>query len=289
MPGLNKLFFTLRAGSPSLAHSVHFSPLKRASMAIASVHRSRLRSAPRRLVLFLIVPGLGVQVRTTVGTVRGAYDDGLAVFAGIPYALPPTGDRRFMPPQPIPRSVHGAPVVDATAFQPDCLQTSTGNDFAPTLQAEDCLYLNIWAPIPRVPGVAASLSSVFSASELRPVLVWIHGGAFRTGGTSMPCYNGSALARRADALVISVNYRLGPFGFLVSAEDGLMGNAGLADQKLALRWVAENARAFGGDARAITLLGESAGAMSVGLHATDPEARPLFRAAAIMSAPLSYR
>jgi carboxylesterase type B len=238
------------------------------------------------LLLSLLQPGDGVYVKTTLGTVRGVYDDGLAVFAGIPYAQPPVGRLRFLPPKPL---ASGGGAIDATAFQPDCLQSSVGNALAPTSQAEDCLYLNIWVPTPRAPGVGASLARVVNFAALRPVLVWIHGGAFRSGGTSMPCYNGSALARRADALVVSVNYRLGPFGFLVSARDGVAGNAGVADQKLALRWLADNVRAFGGDPAAVTLFGESAGAMSVGLHLTDPEACPLFRAAALMSAPLSYR
>ncbi|KAJ1629999.1 Carboxylesterase family-domain-containing protein [Pavlovales sp. CCMP2436] len=180
--------------------------------------------------------GFGTVVRTTVGTVRGAYADGVAVFVGIPYAMPPVGKRRFLPPEPAPVRPRGA--ISATSFRPDCLQSRVANSQAPDSQAEDCLYLNIWAPTPRASGVGASLRRELLSTELRPVLVFLHGGAFRSGGTSMPCYNGSALARRADALVVTVNYRLGPFGFLVSARDGLVGNAGLADQKLALRWIA---------------------------------------------------
>lgn len=190
----------------------------------------------------------------------------LHVYLGIPFAKPPVGRRRFGDPEPVDS---WAPRVhDATFFRPDCLQNV--DTYSPTTdQSEDCLYLNVWAPARR--------------SRPLPVIVWIHGGAFRTGGSSYQCYNTSALARQGNVVVVSINYRLGPFGFLALSSV----NAGLGDQRMALRWVQDNIGFLGGDPAAVTLVGESAGAMSIGLHLV--ETRGLFSRAVLMSNPLSYR
>lgn len=133
--------------------------------------------------------------------------------------------------------------------------------------SEDCLYLNIWQP-----RHACSAFRDRVGCDLLPVLVWIYGGAFIHGGANRPEYEGSRLATKGTgSIVVSLNYRLGALGFLVSTEDGLYGNYGLDDQKMALQWVKDNIVHFGGDPDRITLFGESAGAMSVGLHLLDQQ------------------
>lgn len=209
------------------------------------------------------------------GDARGLRHDGLCIYKGIPYAVPPTGDRRWRPPAPMPR---WDGVRDATASGPACTQPARrgGSIYASELAqtAEDCLFLDIWAP---------------EGTKDLPVLVWIHGGSFIWGAGSEPHHDGAALARRG-AVVVSINYRLGVFGYLahpgLSAEspDGVSGNYGLLDQIAALAWVKRNIAAVGGDPRRVTIAGESAGALSVLYLMAAPAARGLFAGAIAQSA-----
>jgi para-nitrobenzyl esterase len=214
-------------------------------------------------------------VRTRSGPVRGDSLDGIAAFRGIPYAAPPVGDRRLRPPAP-PEPWSGE--LDATHFGAICPQFVIPEGMGPLpdvagrglAQSEDCLTLNIWT---------AALDG------RQPVMVWIHGGAFVGGSSAPPLYDGASFAR--DGVVfVSINYRLHALGYLFV--DELMGlpgagNCGLLDQIAALAWVRENIAAFGGDPDTITVVGESAGAMSIGALMSTPEARGLFRRGILLS------
>ncbi|MCK5090211.1 MAG: carboxylesterase family protein, partial [Hyphomicrobiaceae bacterium] len=161
----------------------------------------------------------------------------------------------------------------ATRFGPSCPQK-----LRPGIHlelSEDCLSLNIWTPV--------SLRQIGS-SEPVPVMVFIYGGSFREGTASNPLYEARHLAATGGVVVVTINYRVGVLGFL-SGIDGLKGNYGLMDQRLALKWAHDNIAEFGGDPDRITLFGESAGAMSVGLHLISPESQPLFSAAIMESNP----
>jgi para-nitrobenzyl esterase len=214
-------------------------------------------------------------VRAAIGIVRGEASDGLLVFRGIPYALPPIGSNRWKPPVPVPAWTGER---DATRFAAACFQPKSrpGSIYAdePPMMSEDCLSLNIW-----------SLPNARKA----PVLMWIHGGALTTGSSSEKLYDGTALSRRG-IIVVSINYRLGVLGYLahpgLSAEStqGISGNYGLLDQIEALRWVKHNIAAFGGDPSNVTIAGESAGALSVMYLMASPPARGLFAKAIAESA-----
>lgn len=214
-------------------------------------------------------------IEAPAGTVRGAREGALRVFKGIPYALPPVGERRWRPPEPMPP---WSGERDALAFGPACTQPRSrpGSIYAPALPSvsEDCLTLNIWSP---------------ENARRAPVLVWIHGGALNTGGSAEPMFDGARMARRG-LVVVSINYRLGVLGYLahpaLSAESpsGVSGNYGLLDQIAALRWVRDNIAAFGGDADNVTVSGESAGGLSVMYLMASPAARGLFAKAIAQSA-----
>ena len=215
-------------------------------------------------------------VETRSGRIRGVEQDGLAVFRGVPFAKPPVGKLRFRAPQaPEPWS-H---VRDATEFGPTAPQAERQMQMLPgpaqqEQRSEDCLYLNVYTP-----GVDAAR---------RPTLVWIHGGGFTGGSGSSPMYDGVPLAKRGDAVVVTLNYRLGALGFIdLSAyggdEFGATANPGLLDQIAALGWVRENVERFGGDPDNVTIFGESAGGMSVGSLLGMPAARGLFRRAIAQS------
>lgn len=206
-------------------------------------------------------------VKTTSGLVRGVATLDKRHFAGIPYAAPPVGPLRWQPPQPVApwEGVH-----DASKVGPRCVQDEGGGRAKGT--DEDCLTLNVWTPAP--------------SNELRPVMVWIHGGAFVNGSGGM--YDSRWLVDRGDVIVVTLNYRLGALGFLAHpalGPKGAVGNYGLQDQQAALRWVRDNISAFGGDPDKVTIAGESAGGMSVCDHMVAPESTGLFRAAIIQSAP----
>jgi para-nitrobenzyl esterase len=209
--------------------------------------------------------------RTGAGDLRGANENGIAVFRGVPYAAPPVGDLRFQPPQPLP-PWHG--VRDATKDGPIPPQGRSRlahimGDFE-RAQSEDCLTLNIWTPAPD--------------SKKRPVMVWIHGGAFASGAGSLPWYSGESFAANGDIVAVSINYRLGALGFLCLP--GLSdGNLGLLDQIAALRFVHDNIAVFGGDPDNVTVVGQSAGASSIAILMTMPHARGLFRRAILQSTP----
>ena len=208
-------------------------------------------------------------VELASGTLGGTSEGPLAVFRGIPYARPPIGPHRFAPPEP-PAPWTG--VREAVAFGPAAAQSTIDVTYVPGFSlwegiaatSEDCLTLNVWTP-----GLAGR----------RPVLVWIHGGAFIKGAGSQALYDGAALAARGDVVVVTANYRLGVFGFLGLDDDRFAANAGVLDQVAVLEWVAAHAGAFGGDPGNVTVMGESAGAVSVAALMTAPRGAGLFHRA----------
>ncbi|WP_419198161.1 carboxylesterase/lipase family protein [Novosphingobium resinovorum] len=211
---------------------------------------------------------------TRSGQVRGSVEEGVTSWKGIPFAAPPVGELRWRAPQP---AASWSGVRDATSYGNDCMQKPFPSDAAPlgTPPAEDCLYLNVWKPE--------------AAREKLPVVLWIYGGGFVNGGSSPPTYSGARLARKG-VMVVSFNYRLGRFGTFAHpqltaqrADGGLAGNYGVMDQIAALKWVHDNIAAFGGDPGNITLIGESAGGMSVNMLMTSPLSQGLFRRAVVMS------
>lgn len=205
-------------------------------------------------------------VQTEAGRVHGSSENGLSVYRGIPFAAPPVGELRFKVARPHPG---WDDVLDCESFRPmapqipnEALDAMIGA--APQEQSEDCLFLNIWTP--------------GTDNAARPVMVWIHGGAFTIGSGSEGLYNGKMLASRGDVVVVTINYRLGALGFLhlPALEES---NFGMRDQVAALRWVRDNIAAFGGDPANITIFGESAGGMSVASLMGSPEATGLFHKA----------
>lgn len=212
------------------------------------------------------------------GVLIGVTDGEAVLWRGIPYAQPPVGDLRWRAPQPLDTSHPAAPRV-ADTFGPACwqdresCQTLGGGD--PGTFSEDCLYLNIWRPADQQTPL--------------PVMVWLHGGGYTIGGANLPPYDGKALSRRG-VVVVSVNYRLGHLGFFAHPAlagedpDGPLYNFALGDQIAALQWVQDNIAAFGGDAGAVTLFGESAGARSVLSLMASPLAKGLFHKAIVQSA-----
>ncbi|MGB9067744.1 MAG: carboxylesterase/lipase family protein [Candidatus Acidiferrales bacterium] len=209
-------------------------------------------------------------VRTAAGPVQGTVEDGLAIYRGIPFAAPPLGDLRWRAPQP---HAPWTDVLQAGKFAPACMQVpivmpALGLD-ALTVN-EDCLYLNVWTPAK-------------TPKDKLPVMVWIYGGGFTIGGTSLGQYDGKNLAKKG-VILVSIAYRLGPFGFLASPEltreqSGHSGNYGLLDQIAGLAWVKKNIAAFGGDPHRVTIFGESAGGISVSMLSASPLAKGLFSGA----------
>ncbi|MFH8696295.1 carboxylesterase/lipase family protein [Streptomyces chartreusis] len=210
-------------------------------------------------------------VSTPYGSVRGRFENGVAVFRGIPYAAPPFGPLRFRPPVP-PEPWDG--VREAVAFGPTPPKPPYSEAFAqylsdPVVPGDDCLNLNVWTP---EPGPGARL----------PVMVWLHGGALTRGSSGVPVYDGHSFARDGVVLV-SVNYRLGVegYGYFPDAP----ANPGLRDQLAALNWVHASIAAFGGDPDRITLFGQSAGAISIGALLAAPQAQGLVGRAILQSGP----
>ena len=214
-------------------------------------------------------------VNAPAGRLLGAAAGKVHVFKGIPYALPPVGALRWQPPLPAKK---WKGVREATQFGAACIQPRGKPDsiyfWSLPSTSEDCLSLNVWAP---------------ADARNAPVFFWIHGGALSGGSGSEPLYDGTRLAERG-IVVVTINYRMGPLGFLVhpalSAESrrNISGNYGLLDQILALRWVSRNIASFGGDAANVTIAGESAGGLSVMYLMAAPEARGLFAKAVMQSA-----
>ncbi|XP_032111020.1 acetylcholinesterase isoform X3 [Sapajus apella] len=253
------------------------------------LHMPSLASPLLLLLLWLLGGGMGAEGREDAEllvTVRGGRLRGIrlkapggpvSAFLGIPFAEPPVGPRRFLPPEP---KQPWPGVLDATTFQSVCYQyvdtlypgfegTEMWN---PNRElSEDCLYLNVWTPHPRPASPA-------------PVLVWIYGGGFYSGASSLDVYDGRFLVQAERTVLVSMNYRVGAFGFLaLPGSREAPGNVGLLDQRLALQWVQENVAAFGGDPTSVTLFGESAGAASVGMHLLSPPSRGLFHRAVLQS------
>ncbi|PZQ97898.1 MAG: carboxylesterase [Cereibacter sphaeroides] len=216
----------------------------------------------------------GPQVVTASGAVEGVEKVGVQIFYGLPYAAPPVGDLRWRAPQPV-TAWDG--VRPAKAPASDCMQQPDAGEGSArgTRPSEDCLYLNLWRPDPT------------GRREPLPVLVWIHGGAYVNGGSSSPIYEASALARRG-LIVVSLNYRLGRFGFfahpaLAAAGEAEVGNFGLLDMIAALNWVKANAAAFGGDPDDMTVMGQSAGGDAVMHILTAPRTAGLIQRAIVLS------
>lgn len=212
-----------------------------------------------------------IQALTDSGYVSGTTEDGTWVYRGIPYATAPTGELRWKPPTAV---AHWDGVRAATEFAPACPQSSA----TPITTGENCLYLNIWLP-------------AGSQSSRNAVMFFIHGGGFIEGAGSLDLYNGHELAKK-DVVVVTMNYRLGSFGFLAhpkldaESADGVSGNYGLLDQMAALRWVQNNITAFGGDPSRVTVFGESAGATSILILLSSPSSAGLYQQAIVESGPI---
>jgi para-nitrobenzyl esterase len=253
----------------------------------------RYRSALLATALFALVAATASAadkppvVKIDTGKVRGklSTDGQVRIFLGIPYAAPPVGQLRWQPPQPAEK---WSGLRDATEFGHRCVQANIYPDmiFRDPGPSEDCLNLNVWTPAKN------------KHAEL-PVMVWIFGGGFVAGGTSEPRQDGVYLAHKG-VVVVSMNYRLGMFGFFVSPElaaespEHAAGNYGLMDQTAAMRWVKANIKQFGGDPENVTIFGESAGSFSVSTQMASPLAQGLFAhaigesGAAFTSRGLSY-
>lgn len=237
----------------------------------------RITAAVVALSILPLSAGVNEPVRTENGLVTGVagtHSPDVRVFKGIPFAAPPVGDLRWQAPKPAP-SWSGVRAADR--FSANCTQRAAGGgafpphggDRSATTMSEDCLYLNIY-------------TAAKSAGDKRPVMVWIHGGAFTSGAGAI--YEGEELARKG-VVVVTINYRLGVFGFFahpeLAKESGhhSSGNYALLDQIAALKWVQKNIAAFGGDSGRVTIFGESAGSWSVNYMTATPLARGLFQRA----------
>jgi para-nitrobenzyl esterase len=232
-------------------------------------------------------------LKTMVGPVRGRVEDGLTVFRGIRYGAPPTGADRFRPSR---RPAAWSEPQNAFAYGASAMQMEMGladsgaprhlrGALAPILPApedkanesEDCLFLNVWSP-------------GFNDGKNRPVMVWLHGGAYAAGSGSWPVYDGAALAKKGDVVVVSINHRLNVFGYLylgqlAGMEFAQSGNAGMLDIVLALMWVRDHIGFFGGDRANVTLFGESGGGFKVATLMGMLAAKNLYHKAIIQSGP----
>jgi para-nitrobenzyl esterase len=237
-----------------------------------------MKMLPRLLVIIGILcaalvvnaQSASLQVKIASGTLEGKTVGAVNAFLGIPFAAPPLGDLRWKPPVP---AAKWDGVRKATDFGSHCMQGNVFGDmvFRDPSMSEDCLYLNVWTP------------AKTSDAKL-PVMVWIYGGGFVAGATSEQRQDGSVLALQ-NVVVVSMNYRLGVFGFFVHPElakesgRNAAGNYGLLDQTAALQWVHDNIAAFGGDPGNVTIFGESAGSFSVSAQMASPLAKGLFHKA----------
>ncbi len=211
-------------------------------------------------------------VQTTAGAVRGVNTAGALAFLGIPYAAPPTAENRWLAPAP---AAPWTGVRDADAYGPSAPQPPFPplDEIPPEpAQDEDCLVVNVWTS---------------GTQGAKPVLVWLHGGGFSMGSGSLSWFDGTAIARRGDAVVMTINHRLGALGYLDAAAvlgaDNAASNCGMLDIVAALEWIRDNAAGFGGDPSRVTIFGESGGGGKVATLLTMPAARGLFHRAAIQS------
>ena len=207
-------------------------------------------------------------VATAEGPVEGFVKDGVTRFLGIPYAKPPVGNLRWMPPQPVAK---WTAVRQATKFGPTCAQVTTLGVFAgPPNSNEDCLYLNVFTG---------------DTKARRPVLVWIHGGGYFDGASND--YDAAKLVTRGKLVVVTFNYRLNLFGFMahpvIDAEGHRFGNYGIMDMQAVLQWVKRNAAAFGGDPGNVTVGGQSAGAGASTALVVSPGSKGLLHRAIFQS------
>lgn len=221
-------------------------------------------------------------VETTAGKIRGGTRDDIHVFKGIPYGGSTGGRNRFRPPTK-PETWVG--IRDALTYGPSCRQPAGGMERLLSIigstqresESEDCLFLNVWTP-------------AVNDGHKRPVLFWCHGGGFTMGSGSAGFYHGTNLARRRDVVVVTVNHRLGPLGYLylddlAGEEYAGSGNAGMLDLVAALDWVRDNIEAFGGDPGNVTIFGESGGGAKVSALLAIPAAAGLFHQAIVQSGP----
>ena len=228
--------------------------------------------------VMFIIPALFAQLnsnnapttKTLNGILEGINESGIVEFKGVPYAVPPVGVLRWREPQPV-KNWNG--IRKADQFSPRAMQLNVFGDmnFRSNGMSEDCLYLNVWTPAK-------------SANDRLPVLVYFYGGGFDIGDGSEPRYDGESMARKG-IVSITVNYRLGVFGFLSHPEltkespYHASGNYGLIDQTAALQWIHQNISAFGGDPKKITIAGESAGSYSVSVLMASPLSKNIIAAA----------
>ncbi|CAG5131703.1 unnamed protein product, partial [Candidula unifasciata] len=229
-------------------------------------------------VVLASLPLSATTLSTTLGRVTGVRkvigaNRKIDVFYNIPFAKPPVGGLRFKPPQ---SAEPWKGERDGTQKPNSCWQ-SVDTNFGrfPGVEIEDCLYINIWRPV---------CTQHCSQQKQKSILVWIFGGGFYSGTTTLDLYDASQLAALNDVIVVSIAYRLGPLGFLYLGNDDAPGNAGLLDQALGLKWVRDNAINLGGSPESITIFGESAGAASVGFHLLSPVSRNYFHNAIMQSA-----
>ena len=226
------------------------------------------------LILLAVVSAEDVIVSTANGLLRGTVETipgqgKVSRFLGIPYAAPPIGPDRFLPPK-THHNWNGT--KDARTFGDSCIQSTKPRVDYPHFNtefnsntSEDCLFLNIYVPY--------NLSLTMPGDQLA-VMVWVHGGSYFEGAGSL--YHGEYLSLRGGVIVVTINYRLGALGFLSTLSDSAPGNAGLMDQNMALKWIQRNIQYFYGNASMVTIFGESAGAHAVGLQALSPASRGLF-------------
>ena len=241
-----------------------------------SINGSEEKELNRKVqMISMILPEDSVVVSTKSGKVLGYKVKELStivsVFLGIPYARPPVGALRFRKPRPV---TPWKGLRDATRFGHQCVQYKPNRTYTPWISSddnmsEDCLTLNIWTP--------NFNQEAHQKKELKSVMLWIHGGAFFSGSSDVPFYDGRTLASFGDIIVVTINYRLGVLGFYDAQIPDSPGNQGLYDQLMAMKWVYENIKFFGGDPESITLFGQSAGAISIGLHYLSPLSQRYFK------------
>ena len=256
-------------------------------------HRANATRAPRSLArkllplcftaLLALTAGIrqadarAPTVRVEQGTLTGLESSGVEEFLGVRYTQPPVGALRWQPPAPVPAS---RSTIDATKFGANCAQNTS--PWGTPSTAEDCLFLNVYVP--------ASAHHRHGWRHHLPVMLWIHGGGFIAGQGS--AYDPSPLVKQGDAIIVTINHRLGALGLLahpaLDQEHHLIANYGLMDQEMALKWVRQNIAGFGGDPRNVTLFGESSGGIAIYTHLVSPLSAGLFQKAIIESGAPDY-